>query len=94
MFEEADVSLVTIPTEAAIEQDTSDWYDVNVSSYGVEDYCWWLRDCDTEGLAGEAYLVGSSYSGCKIYTETVGLEGYGIRPALTIDLTSKCFEIK
>lgn len=93
-FEEADVSLVTIPTEAAIEQDTSDWYDVNVSSYGVEDYCWWLRDCDTEGLAGEAYLVGSSYSGCKIYTETVGLEGYGIRPALTIDLTSKCFEIK
>ena len=93
-FEEADVSLVVKPTEVAKEQDTSDWYEVNVSSYGVEDYCWWLRDCDSEGLASEAYLVGSSYSGCKIYTETVGLEGYGIRPALTIDLTSKCFEIK
>ncbi len=93
-FEEADVSLVVKPTGAAMEQDTSDWYEVNVSSYGVEDYCWWLRDCDSKGLASEAYLVGSSYSGCKIYTETVGLEGYGIRPALTIDLTSKCFEIK
>ena len=93
-FEEADVSLVVKPTEAAREQDTSDWYEVNVSSYGVDDYCWWLRDCDLEGLASEAYLVGSSYSGCKIYTETVGLEGYGIRPALTIDLSAECITVK
>ena len=93
-FEEADVSLVVKPTEAAREQDTSDWYEVNVSSYGVDDYCWWLRDCDLEGLASEAYLVGSSYSGCKIYTETVGLEGYGIRPALTIDLSADCITVK
>lgn len=93
-FEEADVSLVVKPTEAAREQDTSDWYEVNVSSYGIDDYCWWLRDCDLEGLASEAYLVGSSYSGCKIYTETVGLEGYGIRPALTIDLSADCITVK
>lgn len=93
-FEEADVSLLAIPTQAAMEQDASDWYEVNVSSYGVEDYCWWLRDSEPEGLACEAYLVGSSYSGCKIYTETVGLEGYGIRPAMTIDLSAECFEIK
>ncbi len=93
-FEEADVSLVTTPTAASLEQDASDWYEVNVSCYGVEDYCWWLRDCEPDGLACEAYLVGSSYSGCTIYTETVGLEGYGIRPAITIDLSAECFEIK
>lgn len=93
-FEEADVSLVVKPTEAALEQDASDWYEVNVASYGVEDYCWWLRDSEPGGPACEAYLVGSSYSGCTVYTEIVGLEGYGIRPALTIDLTADCFEIK
>lgn len=93
-FEEADVSLVATPTAASLEQDASNWYEVNVSCYGVEDYCWWLRDSEPAGLACEAYLVGSSYSGCTIYTETVGLEGYGIRPAITIDLTAECFEIK
>lgn len=93
-FEDANVSFVTTPTAAALEQDTSDWYEVSVALYGVDDYCWWLRDVDPQGLACEAYLVGSSYSGCTIYTEIVGLEGYGIRPALTIDLTTDCFEIK
>ena len=93
-FEEANVSFVATPTAASLEQDASDWYEVNVSCYGVDDYCWWLRDVDPQGLACEAYLVGSSYSGCTIYTEIVGLEGYGIRPALTIDLTQECFEIK
>ena len=93
-FEEADVSLLAMPTQAALEQDTSNWYEVSVALYGVEDYCWWLRDCAPEGLACQAYLVGSSYSGFTIYTESVGLEGYGIRPAMTIDLSAECFELK
>lgn len=93
-FEEANVSMLAVPTQAALTQDDSNWYDANVSSYGVEDYCWWLRDCNPEGKACEAYLVGSSYSGYKIYTENVGLEGYGIRPAMTIDLSSECIKVK
>ena len=93
-FEEANVSMLTTPTEEALTQDDSDWFEVNVSAYGVEDYCWWLRDCAPDGLACQAYLVGSSYSGCEVYTENVGLEGYGIRPALTIDLTTESITIK
>lgn len=93
-FEEANVSMPAIPTQAALEQDDSDWYDVNVTAYGVEDYCWWLRDSNPEGPACEAYLVGSSYSGCKVQSEIVGLEGYGIRPAMTIDLSSECIKVK
>lgn len=93
-FEEANVSMLAIPTQAALEQDDSDWYDVNVTAYGVEDYCWWLRDVDPEGPACAAYLVGSSYSGCKVQSEIVGLEGYGIRPAMTIDLSSECIKVK
>lgn len=93
-FAEADVAMPAIPTEAALEQDDSEWYDVNVTAYGVKDYCWWLRDVEPGGNACEAYLVGSSYSGCEIYTENVGLEGYGIRPAMTIDLSAECVTIK
>ncbi len=93
-FEEANVSLLAIPTEAALQQDDSNWCEVNVSTYGIEDYCWWLRDCNPEGLSCEAYLVGSSYSGCEVQSENVGLEGYGIRPAMTIDLSTECITIK
>lgn len=94
LFEEANVSLLAIPTQAALQQDASDWYGVNVSAYGVEDYCWWLRDSKPDGEACKAYLVGSSYSGCKVQTENVGLEGYGIRPAMTIDLSAECITVK
>lgn len=93
-FAEADVAMPAVPTEAALVQDGSGWYEVNVTAYGVEDYCWWLRDSNPEGLACEAYLVGSSYGGCTIHTENVGLEGYGIRPAMTIDLLADCITIK
>ncbi len=94
LFENANVSLLAIPTQAAIQQDDSNWYELNVSIYGVEDYCWWLRDSNPDGLSCEAYLAGSSYSGCKVQTENVGLEGYGVRPAMTIDLSAECITIK
>lgn len=88
-LEEADVSIYTTPTEAAVSQDKSGWYKVDVSAYNTEDFIWWLREPNTE-TACECRCVNLS---CfeqerKINSDYVGLEGYGIRPAMTIDLTS------
>lgn len=89
----ADVSLFAVPTEAALEQDKSEWYEVDLMQYGVEDYFWWLRDADTSS-GYKAYMVCNSYAGEQIISESVGVEGFGIRPAMTVDLTSDCIVVK
>lgn len=84
---DADVSIYAKPTQAAIEQDTSYWYSVNVSAYDIKDHYWWLRDANGSNSC-EAYYINISYSDERIASGSVGLEGYGIRPAMTLDLTS------
>lgn len=89
---EADVKVYAIPTEAACGQDKTDWYENYALELGVEDFNWWLRDgSGTDGC--KVYLVGNSYAQGKIFCENAGLEGYGIRPALKLDLTSKCIVV-
>ncbi len=92
-FYDANVNLQAIPTEAAIQQDTAKWYEMYALEYGVEDYHWWLRD--GEGLKSyQAYLVCNSLSDVEYKAETVGLEGFGIRPAMTIKTDSECIQKK
>lgn len=88
-FKEADIGLQAIPTQAAMEQDKSDWYENYSITMGVEDYYWWLRDTATDAKACEAYTVSNSYEENKLYLKSVGLEGYGIRPAITVSLTGQ-----
>lgn len=90
-FDEAGISKLCEPTEAALEQDLSQWYEVSVSEYGLKEYCWWLRT-PVEGYSSKAYLVDNGYGiqndevGNNLQKANVGLEGFGIRPAVTIDL--------
>ncbi len=96
-FKEADVSLPTKPTEAALEQDASNWYEVYVSGYNVEDYFWWLRDHAEDGEDAapyKVYLVSFSYTDNKVISEGVDSEGFGVRPAMTINLSAECIEVK
>jgi len=86
-LEEANVSRLAVPTVSALEQDKTDWYESYALELGVEDFYWWLRDSD--GKDGyQAYMVRNSYSQEDIRTESVGLEGYGIRPVITIQAGS------
>ena len=85
-FKEADVSILAVPTEGAIAADGVYWYRDYCQGYGVEHMMWWLREPVAESAA-ECYLVGNGYREENIYTDVVGLECYGIRPAMTIDLT-------
>lgn len=85
---EADVSIFAKPTEAAVELDKSQWYMVDFDAYGVEDFFWWLRDPNPENSC-ECYYINLSCSDRRIVSGSVGLEGFGIRPAMTLDLTSE-----
>ncbi len=89
---EADVSVYAKPTAAAVEQDKSNWYKVDCENYNVEDFFWWLRDADSE-TACECLCANISYYENKPTLSCyAGLEGYGVRPAMTIDLTADILE--
>ena len=82
----ADVSKYAIPTQQAKELDTSRWYELHISDYGVNDHYWWLRDADGTTASG-VNVVSFSYAGGNIISQPAGLEGYGIRPVMTLDIS-------
>lgn len=84
-FDEAGMSKFASPTEAAVEQDQSFWYLVDYDAYGVEYLSWWLREPE-EDAASLCYLVDNGYWPNVVRQENAGLEGFGVRPALTVDL--------
>ena len=87
LFEKASLNKLAKPTDECLEQDSSNWYEMEKEGYKSEMYYWWLRD-PVEGYSSKCYLVGTEYWEGKIFEQSVGLEGYGIRPAITVDLTS------
>lgn len=89
----ADVSKYAEPTPEAVEQDDSNWYDVDLNEFSVKNHFWWLRTT-VLGSACEAYTVGNSRYEGALVSQIVGAEGFGIRPAMTIDLTSGAFTIE
>lgn len=84
-FEEANVSLLAVPTPKAIENNKTYWYQDYCIDYGVENMMWWLRE-PVENSSSMCYLIGNGYYEENIYTWEVGVESFGIRPAMTIDL--------
>lgn len=86
-FDDAGISKLAVPTQAAVEQDQSNWYAIDKDTYGIEEYCWWLREPVAE-MASKCYLVWNGYWEENIRQENAGLEGYGVRPAITVDLSA------
>lgn len=87
LLDKADVSIAAKPTEKAVEQNKSPIYKAYSLDMGVEDHYWWLRD--NGGAAGyEGYLVCNSYGENKVINYIVGVEGFGIRPAMRVKLSS------
>ncbi len=84
-FDEAGMSKYASPTEEAVLQDQSNWYSLDCDTYGVEYHSWWLREPVPE-TASLCYLVNNGYVENAIRQENVGLEGFGVRPALVVDL--------
>ncbi len=89
LFETAGVSLLSAPTAEAVAKNESSFYKEYCQEVFKTDACiWWLRD-SVEGTATACYQVGH---GAKpeenIFTSVACADGYGIRPAITVDLSS------
>lgn len=84
---DADVSIFARPTPEALEQDSTGWYAMYLDACGTDEYLWWLRDADGSN-ACKSLIVNNSSMDSVISAQCVGLEGFGIRPAMTIDLSS------
>lgn len=85
-FAEAGISMLAAPTEAAVEQDETDFYQIYSLDYGVDEYIWWLREPVADS-ASKCYVVGNGYVEEYIQKQTVGVEGFGVRPAITVDVS-------
>lgn len=84
-FDDAGISKLTQPTEAAVEQDASNWYLLDYNEFHVEECSWWLREPVSDS-SSKCYLVGNGYTKDLLRQENAGLEGFGVRPALTVDV--------
>lgn len=84
-LEEAGVNVLAKPTEAAVRQDATGWYGVYSLDYGIENYYWWLRE-PKEGSVSQCFLVLNGFTEDTTTYQTVGVEGFGIRPAVGVDL--------
>lgn len=86
-FEEANVSMYAVPTKSAVEQDGTGWYEHTSVSYGVKEYFWWLRE-PVQGSSSRCYLVNNGYTQDLLIDRTVAGEGFGIRPAVSVDVAA------
>ena len=85
-LETANVSIYAAPTREAREYDDTDWFEMNITDYKAVDHYWWLRDAK-EGTTCETCFVNPSCFNEMVDGDYAALEGFGIRPAMTVDLT-------
>ena len=92
-FKEAGLPLFTAPTDAAVNNNKDFFYrDYCLDTFKTTNCPWWLRD-PVEDSVSECYLVSHGAKAERTYeTGIVAFGGYGVRPAMTIDLTSGMFD--
>lgn len=84
-FEEAEMTTLARPTEEARQQDATDWYEAYSIDIGMENFYWLLRE-PVKDSASRIYCVGDGYTEENIFERQAGTEGFGIRPAITVDV--------
>lgn len=82
---EADVSILAEPTESAAAQDETGWYGAYSQELGKNSYYWWLRE-PVDGHISQCYTVTNGLTEDTLISQIVGVEGFGVRPAVTVDV--------
>ena len=92
-LENADVSKLATPTKEAIEKNQSTFYKEYCQDvFKTDTSPYWLRD-SVHGSSSEVYQIGHGASPKypdNIFTAIACCNGYGVRPVITVDLTSDC----
>lgn len=84
-FYDANISIYALPTKQAVKQDETNSYQIFSLSYGVDTYLWRLRE-PVDGYSTKSYAVNNGYSDKRLIECVAAVEGYGIRPAVTVDI--------
>lgn len=96
-LEDADVSKIAIPTKEAIKKNQSSFYKEYCQDVFKTDASpYWLRD-SVDGSSSEVYQLGHGASPKypdNIFTAIACCNGYGVRPVITVDLTSDCISVE
>lgn len=90
-FDNAKISKFAFPTDKAIENDESMWWLLDHNEFNIDESVWWLRD-PVDGFSSKCYIVDNGYTKNLLREVNAGLEGYGVRPALTVDLQKVKFK--
>lgn len=86
-FEKAGVSIYASPTDAAVENNESSYYNDYKDMLHMDEYYWWLRE-PVEGTPNKCYFVTSGYEQDMFASRSVNVESFGIRPAITVDIAA------
>lgn len=86
-FEKAGVSIYASPTDAAVKNNESSYYNDYKDMLHMDEYYWWLRE-PVEGTPNKCYFVTSGYEQDMFASRSVNVESFGIRPATTVDIAA------
>lgn len=86
-FEKAGVSIYASPTDAAVKNNESSYYNDYKDMLHMDEYYWWLRE-PVEGTPNKCYFVTSGYEQDMFASRSVNVESFGIRPAITVDIAA------
>lgn len=92
-FDDAKISKFAFPTEKAVQNDESLWWLLDYNEFNIKESVWWLRE-PVDGFSSKCYIVDNGYTKNLLREVNVGLEGYGVRPALTVNLQKVKFKKK
>lgn len=84
-FYDANISIYAEPTKQAAEHDETNSYQTFSLTYGVKTYLWRLRE-PVDGYSTKSYAVNNGYTDKRLIECIAAVEGYGIRPAVTVDI--------
>lgn len=87
LFDEAGISIYAKLTKAAKENDEAGWDEIYAETAEKDTYFWWLREPSKEWVC-KNYLVSNGYTEEVLFEKEVSLEGYGIRPAMYVNLSA------
>ncbi len=92
-LEDAGMPQFADPTPQAINKNETFWYKDYCTDYHYTATYWWLRE-PVEDSASCCYLVDYGKHDGQLVPWEVGVESFGIRPAITVDLTADCINVE
>lgn len=92
-FENAGLSVYAEPTKAAINKNETFWYRDYCTDCGYKATSYWLRD-PLPNSSTQCYLADYGHHDGQIFPWETGVESFGIRPVITVDLSAEGIRIE